>query len=201
MMIQSVICTFSLPFQTTQRITTRIMTSSTRTCQLGITYPRYQWEGAWAPCLSLTASPPPQSPDSIPHILASALHRPSSSLNTGPRSPIKPIPYSPASAHLLPCPRRSGAAHRRRPSLTQDPGCCTNATPPNMTTCQKRSGTLHRHFPFSRPFHPCPRQMGACSSPSTSPARMQMSPPAHPHCQKRKADTVSEAKERDGGHN
>lgn len=186
---------FSSPFQTTQRTTTPIMTSSTRTCQLGKTCLQYRWEGAWAPCLSLTASPLPQSLDSIPHIPASVLLPPSSSQNTGPHSPIKLIPYSPpASALHLPCPRRSDAAPRQHPSPTAGQGCCTSATPPSMTTCQKKSCTQRRLSPFSHPSHPCPRQMGACSLPSTWPVRMQTSPPAHPHCQKRKADTVSEGK-------
>lgn len=171
------------------------MTFYTRTCQLGKTCPQYQWEGAWAPCPSLTASPLPQSPDSILPIHVSVRLPPSTRLNTGHHSPIKPIPYCPpAWVRLLRCPRRSDAAPRHHLSLTLGQRCCMSATPPNMTTCQKRNCTRHPHFPFSHPSRPCPRRMGAFLSPSTWQAIMRMSPAAHHRCQRRKADTVSEEK-------
>lgn len=185
----------SLPSQTTQRTTTQITTFSIRTCQPGITYPQYPSEDAWVLYLSLTASPPPQSPDSIPHIPASVLLHPSSRQSTGHLNPTKPTPYShPASVRPLPSPRRSDAAPRHRPFPMWDPGCFMNAILPNMTTCQKMSGIPRHHSPFSPPSHPCPRRMGAFSSPNILPARMRMFLPALRHCQRRRADTVSEAK-------
>lgn len=168
---KNIIFNFHLQFQTTQSITTQIMTSSTRICQLGKTYPQYQWEGVWAPCLSLTASPLLRSPASFPHIPASVLLHHRTRTNTGPPNPTRPIPYSLlGSAHPLPCPRSSDATPRYHPSLMEGPGCCMSATPPSMTTCQKRNCTLHRHSPFSHPSpmpHPCPRQMGVCLLPNT----------------------------------
>ncbi|KAG7241205.1 hypothetical protein INR49_025948 [Caranx melampygus] len=46
-------------------------------------------------------------------------------------------------------------------------------------------------FPLFTPISPMPQTNGACSLHSMLPARMQMSPPAHRHSQKRKADTFS----------
>lgn len=175
------------------------MTSSTRTCQLGKTCPQYQLEGASAPCPSLTASPLPPFLDSTPRIHASALPHPSTKI-TGPPSPIRLTPYSPpASAHPLPCRWRSGAAPKRRPSPTVGPGCCTSDSPRSTTTCQKRNFIPRHRSPFSHPSHPCPKQMGACLFPSTLPVTMQMSLPAHRHCQKRKANTVSEGGRKGAG--
>lgn len=170
---------------------TRITTFSTRTCLPGTTYLRYRQGAAWAPCPSLTANPRPLFPDSISRTLLWALLPPSSQ-NTGLHSPTIVTLYSHvAPAHPQLCLWKNDAARRPRPSLTGAPGCCMSATPPSMTTCQKRNFTPLRRSPFSHPSPPCLKPTGDFLSPSTWPARMQMSPQTLRHFLKRKTDTVS----------
>lgn len=190
--------------QTTQRVTTPTMTSSTRTSLSSQGTPQWSCPCPPSPSPTVSAPPPcllmPGSGHHPPHTNNNPTHP---SLSTGPPSPV---PTSspcncPASVLLQHYPRRSGAAprfHLIRTGVAPRGDPSTRGPLPNTKTCRRRSCCTPRHpSPSSLPTRPCPRATGGCSWPSTWLARTQTCPLVHRHCLRRRTSTVS-GRGRDG---